>query len=176
MSFRRRCVVIIADAKLKCECRLPFETVLHEQSPGALHDPVVGASDGYVEAIGLVLQKMRKVREAIAAIILQDVIVVEAPNFAAKCERVAPTYPMQCVIEGSRRVASALREIGLAADVPETGHHDYAHNNLRQADRGVDAVGDPEIGGIEELILRERDANTVVGRAGFVCEARSQKV
>ena len=71
---------------------------------------------------------------------LREVVVEEAAELAAGLARVAAGDAGQRVVEHVERVLAALRQSGRAAKVERAGD-----DHLRQPDRTIDAVGDPEI-------------------------------
>src|SRR5262249_36938553 len=91
------------------------------------------------------------------AVVEGEIVVIEAAELAAEPERVGAAKIAQGVGEYGGCVSSSLRESGGTANVEiKAGDAD-----LRQPDRGSDAVVDEEVGRVERRIRRKRDANTV---------------
>src|SRR6185503_18797204 len=109
-------------------------------------------------------QKVRHRGEPESANVLSEVIVQETPDLTTELERVSSVQITGSVGYHERGVPSTLRETGRTAKVEP----DPAHSNLRQSERLVYAIVDPELGRIQQLIGRERDVYSVESETRFV--------
>ena len=167
-----RChVPFIAQPEIDRQRRADGDGVLREERQGILGDVIAPLSERDAEGVGGAREERGHAREVELAGALREVVVEEPAEFAAGLERVSAGYAGQRVVEHVQSVLPTQRQIGWAAKIEGAGD-----DHLRQPDRTIDAVDDPDIQRVERVRLEPGEILRGPPKAGLVQQPRAEHV
>ena len=167
----RRDVPFVAQPHVQREVGSHPDVVLREERHGVLANVAQPVPERDAEGVGVSRQEGGDAREIELPRALREIVVEKPPVLPAEPHRMAIGHTRDGVVEDVQRILPSLRQSGRSAEVERAGDDD-----LRQSNRPVDAVPDPEVHRIE----RRRRVGAPVLRglpeSRFVQQPRSKGV